>query len=101
MVDRIPKVAVIGCGYWGKNLVRNFHALGALACVCDVQEEALRESGVNYGVNTTRDVDSLLQDGGIPAVVIACPAVQHYELGKKALLSGKDVYVEKPLALKS
>jgi UDP-2-acetamido-3-amino-2,3-dideoxy-glucuronate N-acetyltransferase len=96
-----PKVAVIGSGYWGKNLVRNFHELGALAAVVDVREEALRESQSRYAVRTTHNFDAVLGDPSIHAVVIAAPAAQHYDLAKKSLLSGKDVFVEKPLALHS
>src|SRR5882724_9100184 len=95
------KIAVIGAGYWGKNLVRNFHELGALATVVDVREEVLLESQLRYGVKTTQDVDSALDDSSVHGVVIAAPAAQHYELAKKSLLSGKDVFVEKPLALHS
>ncbi len=93
------KIAVVGSGYWGKKLVRNFHELGALACVCDVRTEALNEARAQYGVKTTYSLDEILDDQGIHAVVIAAPAVQHYELVRKCLLHGKDVYVEKPLAL--
>jgi len=98
---RNPKVAVIGCGYWGKNLVRNFYDLGALACVCDLQEVSLCEIQERYSVRTTSDFHSLLDDPEIPAMVIAAPAAQHYELAKQALFHGKDVFVEKPLALRS
>lgn len=96
-----PKVAVIGSGYWGKNLVRVFHALGALACVCDVEQEALARAGQEYGVRTTQAFDEVLQDDSISAVVIAAPAVQHFDLARRALLRGKDVFVEKPLALRA
>ncbi len=99
MDTRSPKVAVVGSGYWGKNLVRNFHELGALGCVCDVREEALNEVQAKYGVRTTPDLDRVLDDPGIQGIVIAAPAAQHYELVRKCLLGGKDVYVEKPLAL--
>ena len=95
-----PRVAVIGNGYWGRNLVRNFHQLGALATVCDVHEQALSEVRKTYGVATTPNIEDVLSDSAIQGVVIAAPAVQHYELAKAALNHGKDVYVEKPLALK-
>lgn len=94
-------VAVIGCGYWGKNLVRNFHNLGALALVCDVNVDLLQYSHVKYGVETTSDFKVVLDDPRISAVVIAAPAAQHYALAKAALARGKDVFVEKPLALTS
>lgn len=94
-----PKVAVIGAGYWGKNLVRNFFQLGALACVCDDRAEVLAEMHSEYGVNTTNRLDDVLADRNIDAVVIAVPAAQHYEVAKRCLLADKDVFVEKPLAL--
>ncbi|HVB55246.1 MAG TPA: Gfo/Idh/MocA family oxidoreductase [Candidatus Acidoferrales bacterium] len=99
MGTSIPQIAVIGSGYWGKNLVRNFHALGALACVCDVSKEALEQAAKEYGIRTTQDIEEILQDDSIPAVVIAAPAAQHFDLARKALLRDKDVFVEKPLAL--
>ncbi len=101
MEIRDPRVAVVGCGYWGKNLVRNFYELGALACVCDVREEALGEAHARYGVETTRDFESVLANERIPAVVIATPAAQHYEMARRSLLHKKDVFVEKPLSLRS
>lgn len=97
----IARVAVLGCGYWGQNLVRNFHELGALDCVCDVNPETLRRVVSSYGVKTSTDVAEVLQDARIDAVVIAAPAVQHYDLAKRSLLAGKDVFVEKPLSLRS
>ncbi len=93
------KVAVIGSGYWGKNLVRNFHELGALRWVCDQREEALAEARLKYGVQTTDDLDVVLADPETKGVVIAAPAAQHFSLARRCLLAGKDVYVEKPLAL--
>ncbi|MGH9865814.1 MAG: Gfo/Idh/MocA family oxidoreductase [Candidatus Acidiferrales bacterium] len=96
-----PKVAVIGSGYWGKNLVRVFHALGALACVCDVEKEALERAAREYGVRTTQDVEEVFRDESISAVVIAAPAAQHFDLTCRALLREKDVFVEKPLALRT
>jgi UDP-2-acetamido-3-amino-2,3-dideoxy-glucuronate N-acetyltransferase len=99
MAPKSTKIAVVGSGYWGKNLVRNFHELGALEYVCDVREEARQEAQVRYGVKTTGSLDNILGDPGIQGVVVALPAVQHYELVRKCLLRGKDVYVEKPLAL--
>ena len=96
----IPNIAVIGNGYWGKNLVRNFHALGVLKVVCDMRPEALEEAHAQYGVRTCYLPEALLGDPDIHAVAIAAPAAQHYELAKASLEAGKDVYVEKPLALR-
>jgi len=99
-VVSIPRVAVVGCGYWGKNLVRVFHELGALACVCDVSPGVLDDARARYGVSTTTEVSEVLRDESIVGIVIAAPAAQHHELVKSALLRNKDVYVEKPLALR-
>jgi UDP-2-acetamido-3-amino-2,3-dideoxy-glucuronate N-acetyltransferase len=96
-----PRVAVVGSGYWGKNLVRNFHALGALEMVCDVREEPLRQAAKEYGVRVSQDLGSVLRDEVLDAVVIAAPAVQHFDLARKFLLADKDVFVEKPLSLQS
>ena len=96
----LPKVAVIGNGYWGKNLVRNFHALGVLKCVCDSRIEALQEAHAQFGVDTCSSLRTILDDPEIQGIAIAAPAAQHYELSKECLLAGKDVYVEKPLSLR-
>src|SRR5262245_60116891 len=96
-----PGVAVLGCGYWGKNLVRNFYEVGALRVVCDPRQEALDEARSMYNVRTVTNVDNLLTDQEIDAVVIAAPASQHYDLALRILAAGKDVYVEKPLALRA
>ena len=98
-MQREKNIAVIGAGYWGKNLVRNFHQLGALAKVCDERNEALEEARNAYGVAATANVDEVLNDSAIQGVAIAVPAAQHYSVAKKAMLHGKDVFVEKPLAL--
>jgi len=95
-----PKIAVIGSGYWGQNLVRNFHELGALECVCDVREVALTEARTKYNVRTATEFNSILEDPAVDGVVIAAPAAQHYDLARRALNCGKDVYVEKPLSLR-
>src|SRR6266705_2354125 len=94
-----PNVAVIGSGYWGKNLVRNFHDLSALHTVCDTNLQVLRDVEATYVIRSTIDFNAVIADPGIQGIVIATPAVQHFELARMALLADKDVYVEKPLAL--
>jgi predicted dehydrogenase len=90
-------VAVAGCGYWGKNLVRNFHQLGALVAVCDPQEAGRKLAAeVAPGVEVSDSFEAAL---AAPAVAIATPAETHYELARRALMAGRDVFVEKPLAL--
>jgi UDP-2-acetamido-3-amino-2,3-dideoxy-glucuronate N-acetyltransferase len=93
------RVGVAGCGYWGRNLVRNFFELGALAAVCDVDAGNLEQMRSKYSVLATHHFDDMLARPDLDAVVIAAPAANHYELAKKAMLHGKDVFVEKPLAL--
>lgn len=93
------KVAVIGCGYWGKNLVRNFRQLNALGMVCDLTPTG-RERAASLAPQTpiVGNIQQVL-DSDVSGVVIATPAETHYELVREALLAGKDVFVEKPLAL--
>src|SRR6266705_2194530 len=96
-----PRNAVIGSGYWDKNLVRNFHELGALHSVCDTREDVLKQVREKYELKTTASFNALLADPEVDGVAIAAPATQHFELTRCALLAGKDVFVEKPLALKA
>jgi predicted dehydrogenase len=93
-------VAVLGCGYWGRNLVRNFETLEALAMVCDTTAEgrALAER-LAPGARIVDAVDAVWRDPSISGVVIATPAETHAALCRQALEAGKDVFCEKPLAL--
>jgi len=94
------RVAVVGAGSWGKNLVRNFHELGALATVCDVDPERRRELESTYpGTRFCGALSEVLADASIDAVALATPAESHAELTREALEAGKDVFVEKPLSL--
>lgn len=94
-------IALIGVGYWGKNLVRVFNQLGVLKIICDLDKRVLKERKKEYpNLKITTNFSEILKDKDIQAVVIATPAVTHYKLTKKALEKGKDVFVEKPLALK-
>ena len=102
MNEKNIKIAVAGTGYWGRNLVRTFYNLKCLHCICDVDENALLDISKNYpGVKVTTEFDDLLRDKEIKAIVIALPAEMHYEYSRKAILSGKSVFVEKPLSLSS
>lgn len=95
-----PKLAVAGAGYWGKNLVRNFHQLGALAAVCEPSPAGQEQARAIAGdVPLLSSFDEVLADSGLDGVVLATPAVTHFELTRRALLAGKDVFCEKPLAL--
>lgn len=93
-------IAVVGTGYWGKNLVRNFHALGALHSICDANAEVLQALVDNYqDVRGLCSFSDILGDPQIKGVAIASPAETHFTLAREALLAGKNVYVEKPLCL--
>ena len=94
------RVAVVGVGYWGKNLVRNFQELGVLEALCDADPSAEATCKSRYpGVRFVPDYAKLLADPSVDAVALATPAVTHYEMAKAALEAGKDVLVEKPLAV--
>ncbi len=96
----IPNIAVIGGGYWGRNLVRNFHELGALRAVCDRDPDVLTRCKAQYsGVDVSDSFDTVVRRTDIAGVVIATPAATHFTLARQALEAGKDVFVEKPLAL--
>lgn len=90
-------VAVIGCGHWGKNLVRNFAELGALASVSDPNTELAQTFSNQYNVPALTYEDTLASD--CAGVVIAAPAPLHADLAEQAFAAGKHVYVEKPLAM--
>ncbi|MCI5190376.1 MAG: oxidoreductase [Candidatus Electrothrix sp. AS4_5] len=96
----MKNIAVIGTGYWGKNLVRNFHALGALHTICDVNPETVQSFCTQYpGVNGAISFAEVLSMPEIQGIAISTPAPSHASLIREALLAGKDVYVEKPLCL--
>src|SRR5689334_5550505 len=98
--DPVPQVAVIGAGYWGKNLVRNFHGLQALGAICDSDAERLAALKEQYpAIRVVSAYSDVLTDNTIAAVAIATPAESHAAAVREALLAGKDVFVEKPLCL--
>ncbi len=95
------KIAVIGCGYWGRNLIRNFSALDEveLKAVCDFDLTALSRIKRNYpAVDLKPSFQDVVNDPRIDAIVIATPVSTHYPFARTALLAGKHVLVEKPLA---
>jgi predicted dehydrogenase len=97
----VTKVGLIGLGYWGPNLARNFDNLAQLAWLCDTDEQQLRTFAGRYpAARMTADFDELLGDPELDAVVIATPVPTHYELARRALEAGKHVLVEKPPAMK-
>lgn len=94
-------VALLGFGVWGRNLARNLHEVGALRLICDPSPKRLEEARVHYtDVERAGEAEAALERDDIQGVVIAAPAVTHYELALRALQAGKDVFVEKPLALR-
>jgi len=96
-----PRLALIGAGYWGKNLVRNFHGLGCLDLICDRSEELLARFREQYpGIETCHTLREVLARDDIQAVAIATPAQFHFEQARSALMAGKHVFVEKPMALR-
>jgi UDP-2-acetamido-3-amino-2,3-dideoxy-glucuronate N-acetyltransferase len=96
----LPRIACLGAGYWGRNLVRNFDELGALAWICDTDPQMLQELGPKYPTaKYTSCVDDVLTDDSVAGVVVATPAETHTDLIRRALQAGKDVLVEKPLSL--
>jgi predicted dehydrogenase len=95
----VVRVGVIGYGYWGPNVVRNFHSLenAQLVAVCDKSAAALRRAGRAYpGVHLTTDFADVLKSRDIDVVAVVTPVWTHYELAKAALENGKHVFVEKP-----
>lgn len=100
IADR-ARIGVIGLGYWGPNLARNFAALpdAELAWLCDADPAALeRQALLHPSARTTSEVEELLADESLDAVVVAAPVPQHASLATRALEAGKHVFVEKPLA---
>ncbi|WP_159501578.1 Gfo/Idh/MocA family protein [Microbacterium sp. 18062] len=93
-------VAVIGAGYWGPNLARNFHYSPdwRLEAICDLDLERATGLAAKFGVAAVRSLDEVLADPRVDAVAIATPARTHYPIAMAAIASGKHVVVEKPLA---
>lgn len=96
--NRDPRIALIGCGRWGKNIARVLAELGVLTVVVDHEAERLSEFVAGLGARVTDDLDQAF-GSEIDAVAIAAPAVEHFRLAQRALECGKAVFVEKPLAL--
>lgn len=94
----MKNIAVVGCGYWGKNLVRNFYELETLAAVCDPIKTVAENFSKKYNI-PVKTWEEILNDKTIQGIVLAVPAFLHSKLCCEAIQNGKDVYVEKPLAL--
>jgi predicted dehydrogenase len=97
------KVGLIGYGYWGPNLARNFNANPdlELAAVCDFSQDRLKAASALYKhTKLVRDPEELFKDTGLDAIAVSTPVSTHFELAKRALESGKDVWLEKPMTEK-
>jgi predicted dehydrogenase len=93
-------IGVIGCGYWGPNLLRNFaeNETAQLRWICDTDEMRLAAMGRRYpGARTTTDSKELISDGDLDAIAVVTPVATHFQIARDALLAGKHVLVEKPL----
>ena len=99
-LSKVPKIALVGCGYWGKNLCRNFHALGALSTVVDATVNGqVTARSIAPDILIADKLEDILGDNQIQGVALATPAETHAELAIQAMRAGKDVFVEKPMAL--
>ena len=100
-MEKAFNVGVVGCGYWGPNLIRNFNSLqeSCVVSACDKDQERLDYIKRLYpGVKTTTEFDVLLNDTKIDAIAIATPVNSHFPLAEKSLLAGKHTFIEKPMA---
>ena len=96
----MANIAVVGAGYWGKNLIRNFNELGVLHTICDSNFETLRFFQTLYPDKIfQQSFQTVLRNSDIGSVVIATPAENHFKMVWDALSAGKNVFVEKPIAL--
>jgi predicted dehydrogenase len=95
-------IGVVGLGYWGPNLARNFAELGVLSALCDIDPDLRERYAERYPrVPMYADLDELLRDDAVDGVVIATPVPTHYPLARSALAAGKHVLVEKPPAMRT
>jgi len=102
MTDSIVNVGVVGVGGWGKNLARNYYQLADanLRWICDLDNKKLAALQSQFPAEkATSNFEDLLNDDELDAIVIATTGPSHFELGKRALEAGKDVYIEKPFVL--
>ncbi|NNF54361.1 MAG: Gfo/Idh/MocA family oxidoreductase [Acidimicrobiales bacterium] len=93
-------VALIGCGYWGKNIARSLASIGRLAAIVDDDPVRAKEFAAAHDCDALT-LEEVLADPSVPAVAIATPAETHFALAEKALNAGKNVFIEKPMALKA
>ena len=95
-----PFIGIIGLGYWGRNILRNLCELKAVHTACDRDKDVIEARRKEFfEIEYTQSYKDILSHPQIKAVVISTPAATHYQLAREAILAGKDVFVEKPLAL--
>ena len=92
------KIALIGCGNWGKNIARNLYQMGFLACIYDTNFKLSEKLNNDYSLPTL-ELNKIFEDQNIDAIVIASPAITHKEMATEALNKNKDVFIEKPFCL--
>ena len=93
------KIAVIGCGLWGRNIVRNFYNLNVLEIVCDLDDDNIAKVKEMYpNLKITKDMNEIINNPEITAVAVVTPSHTHYKIVKAMLEAGKNVYVEKPIS---
>jgi predicted dehydrogenase len=100
-MQRLISIGVVGCGYWGPNLIRNFRSLPEchVKLACDLDQERLAHLKQIYpGIETTTNFEHVVHDAEIDAVAIATPVHLHFELATKSLMVGKHTFIEKPMA---
>ena len=93
------RIAVIGYGMWGRNIVRNFYNLNVLDIVCDLDDESLKTVQEQFpGVKVTKNYNDIINDESITGVAVVTPSHTHFKMVKAMLEAGKNVYVEKPIS---
>ncbi len=92
------KIALIGCGNWGKNIARNLHQMGSLTYIYDSNVKLSQKLSYDYSLPTL-ELNKIFKDQNINAIVIASPAITHKDMAIEALKNGKDVFIEKPFCL--
>jgi predicted dehydrogenase len=100
-VKRIPNIAVVGCGYWGPNLIRNFNSLPIcnVKIACDLDEDRLiHMKSLYHDIEITNEFEKVIDSSEIDVIAIATPVHYHFEIAKKSLLAGKHTFIEKPMA---
>ena len=99
MKNEKRNIGVVGCGIWGRNIVRNFYNLNALNTVCDIDKDNIEMVKKNYpSINVTNNFEDLLNNKDIEAICVVTPSHTHFGIVQRVLEAGKHVYVEKPIS---